>query len=269
MLAHLRESDPGLLRFRQAVKSVAAVAIAVALFWQAGTVAVLFAAISAAFLMQCTDSGSLTRQRLSMAATAAVLAIMAPAGSALHPHRVAQAALLIAWAAGVFYARRFLKGNGGFTLFGFTLVLLATALPGSPKMQFATTASGFAIAYVLRFHVWRTDELRALSDAVRAFRAHARLIMQGNDASDHVEAVRSAVAFAHSLLSEHPELEPRCDPVVQLLYEALQSLRMLREARVRTAAAEGSAACEPVHESIGELALCRLAEISRAFEAAV
>ncbi len=268
MRERLVESDPGLLRFRQAAKSVAAVAIAVGFFSSAGVVVSLFGAISAAFLMQCTDTGSAMRQKVSMAATALVLMILTPLGAALHGRRLAEAALLVAWAAAVFYARRFLQGNGGFTLFTFTIVLLATALPGSPQMQFLTAAGGFAIAYVLRFHVWPADEGRALLDAVRIFRAHARRIMDGDDARSHLEGVRAAVTFAHNLLTEHPELEPGYGRIVELFYEALQSLRMLREARVRSAADEGQSDCDRVHESIQELALCRVAETGRAFEAA-
>jgi len=245
-----------------------AVGVAVASFWNSAGVAALIAAMSAAFLMQATDTGTVTRQKLSMTATAAALMVMTPLGSVLHGHRIGQAILLVAWAAAVFYARRFLKGNGAFTLFAFTLVLLATALPGNPLMQVLTSGAGFAIAYVFRFHVWPPDEVLALRDAVRVFRAHARLVMDGDDSRRHVEAIRASVAFAHNLLTEHPEIEPSYGRIVHLLYEALQSLRMLREARVRSAAGDGSIACEPVHESIQELALCRLAEISRAFEAA-
>jgi hypothetical protein len=265
--ARLIESDPGLLRLRHAVKSVIAVAIAVVLFWRVGGVASLFAGISAAFLMQSTDTGSVIRQKVSMAATAAALMIMAPVGSALHSHRIAQAALLIAWAAAVFYARRFLQGNGAFTLFSFTLVLLSTALPGNPKLHLATNTVAFAIAYILRFHVWPPDERRAILDAVRVFRAHARLVMAGDHSQDHLEGIRAAVLFVHNLLQEHPELQAPYGGIVRLLYEALQSLRMLKEARVRTEL-QGNVGCEPVHESIGELALCRLAEIARGFEAA-
>jgi hypothetical protein len=264
--ARLIESDPGLLRFRHAVKSLIAVAIDVVLFWRVGGVASLFAGMSAAFLMQSTDTGSVARQKVSMAATAAALMIMAPVGSALHSHRIAQAILLIIWAAAVFYARRFLQGNGAFTLFSFTLVLLSTALPGNPKLHLATNAAAFGVAYVFRFHVWPPDERRAILHAVRVFRARARLIMAGDHSQEHVEGIRAAVLFVHNLLQEHPELQAHYGRIVRLLYEALQSLRMLQEARVRTAG-EGRAECEPVHESIGELALCRLEEIARGFEA--
>jgi len=265
--ARLIESDPGLLRVRQAVKSVIAVGVAVALFWRAGGAVPLFAGITTAFLMQSTDTGSRARQQWSMTATAVALMIMTPFGSVLHGNRLAEAALLIAWAAAVFYARRFLQGNGAFTLFSFTAVLLATALPGRPKDQFLTALAGFAIAFVLRFYIWPPDESRAFRDAVQAFRAHAVRIMEGDDSSEHVEGVRAAVLFTNNLLREHPEMDSDvvCARVVERQYEALQSLRMLRQARLREATEAGEA-CLPVHQTVRELAECRLAEIHREFE---
>jgi uncharacterized membrane protein YccC len=262
----LIESDPGLLRFQQALKSVLAVAISLAAFRRASNVESLFAAISAAFLMQCVDSGSRTRQQGSMAATACGIMIMAPLGSALHGNRGAEAALLVGWAAAVFYARRFLKGNGGFTLFAFTEVLLATALPGNPRAQFLTAAVGFAIAYVLRFWVWPSSERRALRDAVHIFFRRAALMMEapGDPASgEHLSRLRAAAGFTQQLLDEHPELDDGGlhSRTVQLEYQAVQSLRMLREANLRRSAQDGDGACAEVHSSIRNLALCRLAQI--------
>src|SRR5206468_2961206 len=135
-------------------------------------------------------------QQLSMAATAGSIMAVAPLASALHGHKEAEVMLLITWAAAVFYARRFLKGNGGFTLFAFTEVLLASALPGNPSAQFLTAAVGFGTAYVLRFRLWPPDEAGAFRDALDVFFRRTDLLMQGvDDSKDHLEGVRAAVLF--------------------------------------------------------------------------
>jgi hypothetical protein len=82
-----------------------------------------------------------------MAVTAAEILILTPLGSALHGNRGAEATLLIFWAAPVYYARRFLRGTGAFTLYTFTEVLLAPALPVHPQVQFLTAGTGFLIAF--------------------------------------------------------------------------------------------------------------------------
>ncbi len=261
----LVESDPGLLRFRQALKSVVAVALAVAVFSRASGVITLFAGISAAFLMQCVDSGSRRRQQASMAATAGAMMIMAPIASALHGHRAAETALLVCWAAAVFYARRFLQGNGAFTLFAFTEVLLASALPGNPTGQFQTAAVGFVIAFFMRFWVWPPDEARAFCDAVRFFnRRAAHIANAANHDSADLERLHAAVVFGQNLLAEHSELQPEgvYQRLVSRQFDALQSLRMLHEARSRAAGTDESGDCAAVRDSIRDLAVCRLVEIA-------
>jgi hypothetical protein len=240
-----------------------------AVFWRSSAVESLFGAISAAFLMQSVDTGSRLRQQLSMTATACAIMIVAPLASALHGRRAAEAILLIVWAGAVFYARRFLKGNGGFTLFAFTEVLLATALPGNPKAQFLTAAVGFAIAFVLRFWIWPADEVRAFQDAVDAFcRSATQIAVGGGETAGLLDRLRAAAFFTHNLLTEHPELSEsgKRDRIVRLEYEALQSLRMLHEAR-RRRPGESDPACARIHTSIRDLASCRLEQIRREFHA--
>ncbi len=268
----LVETDPGLLRFRQAAKSVLAVAIALAIFEPFSRAAALFAAIDAAFLMQCVDSGPRRRQQISMAVTAAAIMIMMPLGSALHGHRAAEAALLIFWAAAVNYARRFLKGNGAFALFTFTQVLLATALPGSPKAQFATSSTAFAIAFVLRFYVWPADIARAFRDAVVVFSSRAAQTMHemsSGTGRGSLDALRDAAQFTQNLLIEHSELDAGGlhRRIVQEKYEALQSLRMLGQAAAHLGTGSWPAQCAPIHPAIVELALFRLRRIADSFEA--
>lgn len=263
----LIESDPGLLRFRQAVKSVLAVAVNVAIFWRASDVVSLFAAISAAFLMQCVDTGTPRRQRFTMAGTACAIMIVAPIGSALHGRRGAEVVLLVLWAACVFYARRFLKGNGGFTLFAFTEVLLATALPGNPEAQFLTAASGLVVAYVFRFWIWPADEVRAFDDAAAIFFTRARAMTNGpdRDGARQLAHLRASASFANQILSDHPELDRDGSrrAIVTQEYELLQSLRMLSEAKTRAREGKATIACGGVHAAIRDLALCRLQPLLR------
>jgi hypothetical protein len=257
----LLESDPGWLRFSQAFKTVVAVAIAVALFSGSSRIGALFAGISAAFLMQCVDTGDRRRQQISMAATAAAILIVAPIGSALHGHLAAEAYLMIGWAAAVFYARRFLVGNGAFTLYSFTEVLLATALPGNPKLQFITAAVGFGLAFPLRFYVWPPDEGRAFRDALRIFCSTVSRIAAEPASAESarlLNTLRETANFNRTLLAYHPELaDSERGRFVERQYETLQSLRMMNQAATFPTSA-GENPCADVRSAVIELASCRL-----------
>lgn len=170
MLRRLRAADPGLLRLRNAVKSVAALGVTLAVFRFLAPAETLFAGISSAFLVQCYSGESRREQQMiTMATSAVVMTLLTGLGAALRPHSLLQEVLVVAAAFGAHWVRNFIPGRPLFPIFGFVLVLLATALPGSWKGVMAGVAGGFPAAFVLRFFVWRRLKPQAFEGAVVLF----------------------------------------------------------------------------------------------------
>lgn len=277
IIERLRERDPGLLRFEQAIKSVIAVVVALELFRHAGEIDRLFAAISAAFIMQCVDAGPKRRQYWSMLITGGAMTALGAAGTALQPYTVAKDLLLIAVAFGAFYARRFLI-QGGFALFGFTLTLLSTALPGSVLMRSVAIGTGLAIAFPIRFFVLRPNEQRALADGAEAFERRACFFLASirrcalceplgtaqREVDDTFTRLRASLLFNQHLLEQAAELvaTDQQRSLLRMEYEKLHVLRMMGE----TAAVPRltfDVSCRRVRRAVRELSLKRLAATRR------
>jgi hypothetical protein len=150
-------TDPGLLRLRQAARTVIAVAISLALFHSFGSLIALFAAFAAAAFMQANSGTSRRQRQMVMTVTGAATAVLVFAGGLCHGHRVAMELMLIGAAAGCFYARRFVPDRNLFTLYSFTLALLAATFSGPwphPLWLALAVFSGLPIAFLVYFYVW-------------------------------------------------------------------------------------------------------------------
>jgi hypothetical protein len=166
----LRVTDPGLLRLRNAVKAVAAVGVTLAVFRFLEPAQTLFAAISSAFLVQCYSGESPRKQQMmTMAISAAAMTLLTGLGAALRSHSLFQEMLVVAVAFGAHWVRNFIPGRPLFPVFGFVLVLLSTALPGSWQGVMAGVGGGFPAAFVLRFFLWRRLKPQAFEGAVVLF----------------------------------------------------------------------------------------------------
>lgn len=121
--------DPGSRRLIHAIKTLLAVVAAMGLFWRSDVQTRLFAAVGAAFLMQCVGCGSRRYQHLCMLVSGVAMTLLVLIGAGLGTHRHAQYVLLAFLAFLIFHVRRWLPDHPAFPLFGFTLCVLATALP--------------------------------------------------------------------------------------------------------------------------------------------
>jgi hypothetical protein len=149
-----------------------AVGISLALFHRFGSLIALFAAFAAAAFMQA-NSGAHRRQRQSvMIVTGAASSLLVFAGALSHGHRVAAECLLIVVAAACFYARRFVPDRNLFTLYSFTLTLLAATFAGpwpQPLWIALAVLSGLPIAFAVYFYVWPPVFHVRFAAAVRTF----------------------------------------------------------------------------------------------------
>lgn len=168
----LRERDPGLLRLTQALKTVLAVLISLAIFYGSPTEKRLFAAISTAFLMQCTSTGGRRRQQLTLLVSGLSMMLVAGLGAALYRFPWAQHLLLVALALAVFYVIRFLPDQNQFPIFGFILCLLAIHLGGGSagaRADVMAVAVALPVAFATYFAIRPPDRLAAFIEATRLF----------------------------------------------------------------------------------------------------
>jgi hypothetical protein len=151
---------------------VLAVTLALLIFHRSSPVDSPFAAISAAFLMHgygersaAANQHGLDGVRNPDSHASGQCATRQPRGRSNAAH---------------FLGRRRLLRPGvssGAPAHTFTEVLLATALPVHPKVQFLTAGTGFLIALPFRFWFWPAREVHALSDAAHFFSARKTLLL--------------------------------------------------------------------------------------------
>lgn len=255
----LQERDPGLLRLTQALKTVLAVVVSLCIFYRSPTETRLFAAISTAFLMQCTSTGSRRRQQETMLISGLSMILVAGLGSGLFRHPWAQHLLLIVLAFIVFYVMRFLPDQNQFPTFGFILCLLAIHLGGGTAGAGRDVlASGVAlpVSFSTFFFLRPPNRLAAFMDATAMFCAdaasalHVLLRRDATETAKSLGPIRSGmqrqINFNQQVLDQWPEQDSRPnqinlhekasdrrDPLTLITdvllrqYESLQAIEML------------------------------------------
>lgn len=193
-------NDPGLLRARQAARTVLAVAISLACSHGHGSLLSLFAAFAAAAFMQANSGFSRRQRQRTMLVTGTGTAALVLIGGLCHGHRLRAEAFLLAAAFLCFFARHYVPDRNLFPLYSFVLAVLAETFAGAwPQTLWIALAvlSGLPIAFVVYFYVWPPHFARRFVIGVSAFgtvtaecAARAALSLRKGD---HEGSVRRAV----------------------------------------------------------------------------
>ena len=238
-------NDPGLVRLRQAARTVVAVTIQLALFHRFGGLIALFTAFSAAAFMQANSGASRRQRQAVMIVTGAGTAALVFAGALCHGHRVAAELFLMATAFFCFYARRFVPDRNLFTLYSFTLALLASTFAGrwpDPLRLGLAVLSALPVSFVVYFYVWPPVFHVRFAAAVRIFgELAARCIDQAQaELADGGEAralrrriarLRSAMAACASLITplKGSAVAKAADALVRLMRRVVVTFELMEE----------------------------------------
>jgi hypothetical protein len=241
------------------------VALSLALLQRFGGLIALFAAFSAASFLQANSGANRAQRQMVMSVTGIATALLVFAGALCHGHRVAAEVMLIAAASACFYARRFVPDRNLFTLYSFTLCLLATTFSGpwpNPLWIALAVLSGLPIAFVVFFYIWPPVFHLRFAAAVRTFAllvAHClEAVNAGLEQGGHerriarrVARLRAAMAACASLVAslKGSSVGKAAEVVVRLMRRIVVCFELLQESLPAIGAPQRSDLAEAIAET--------------------